>query len=149
MEENKEEKQGVSQAMEESQLSMPEMAKHQMDNYIYLKEKEQKEKDLKHKEALKDINYRRWYYQHEIQKHMDMIPREYYYQAEYEEMQVLCEKYIKKMDSLENIEDFEALLKEFRKKTGKKLDANKVVLIVMIGFIVLFAGFMAFMILRN
>ena len=148
MEENKENL-GASQAMEESEASMPEMAKQQMENYLNIKEQEQKAKELEHQEALKNLEYRRWYYQHELKKYMEMIPREYYYQAEYEQMQVLCEKYMKQMDSLENVEDFEALLKEFRRKTGKKLSANKIVMIVVFGFLTIFIGFLAIMYIIN
>lgn len=142
MEENKEEKHSASEAMEESKLSMPEKARHQMENYLSIKEAEEQAKEQELQEALKDINYRRWYYQNELKKYMDRIPREYYYQAEYEQMQVLCEKLTKQMDSLEKIEDFEALLREFRRKTSKKLSANTVVLIVVVTTLVLFIGFL-------
>lgn len=142
MEENKEEKHCASEAMEESKLSMPEKARHQMENYLSIKEAEEQAKEQELQEALKDINYRRWYYQNELKKYMDRIPREYYYQAEYEQMQVLCEKLTKQMDSLEKIEDFEALLREFRRKTSKKLSANTIVLIVVVTTLVLFIGFL-------
>ena len=142
MEENKEEKHSASEAMEESKLSMPEKARHQMENYLSIKEAEEQAKEQELQEALKDINYRRWYYQNELKKYMDRIPREYYYQAEYEQMQVLCEKLTKQMDSLEKIEDFEALLREFRRKTSKKLCANTIVLIVVVTTLVLFIGFL-------
>jgi hypothetical protein len=142
MEENKEEKHSASEAMEESKLSMPEKARHQMENYLSIKEAEEQAKEQELQEALKDINYRRWYYQNELKKYMDRIPREYYYQAEYEQMQVLCEKLTKQMDSLEKIEDFEALLREFRRKTSKKLSANTIVLIVVVTTLVLFIGFL-------
>lgn len=142
MEENKEEKHSASEAMEESKLSMPEKARHQMENYLSIKEAEEQAKEQELQESLKDINYRRWYYQNELKKYMDRIPREYYYQAEYEQMQVLCEKLTKQMDSLEKIEDFEALLREFRRKTSKKLSANTIVLIVVVTTLVLFIGFL-------
>lgn len=139
MEENKD----INEDSEETVL--PEKAQHQLDSYIATKEQERKTKDAIHKENMKNLEYRRWYYQNELQKAFDMIPAEYYYKAEYEDMETLCDKYMKKMDTLEKEEDFEALLKEFRRKTGKKLDSNKIITILLIGFFVLFIGFIIYL----
>jgi uncharacterized membrane protein YkvA (DUF1232 family) len=99
---------------------------------------------------MKDLEYRRWYYQNQIQKHMDMIPKEYYYQAEYEEMETLCEKYQKIIATMENEEEMEALFKQFRKKTAKKWNANKIIAILLFGFLILFGGFLIYLlILQN
>lgn len=143
MEDNKE-KDLEEESVEET-TQIPEMAQRQMENYIYLKEMDRKAKEETHRENMKDLNYRRWYYQDKIQKHMDMIPREYYYQAEYEEMETLSEKYIKKIDSLEDEKDMEALLKEFRRKTSKKLDSNKIISILLIIFFAAFIGLMIYL----
>lgn len=141
MEENKDK--SIDEDVEEETV-LPEKARQQLESYVAIKETERKTKEALHNEAMKDLEYRRWYYQNELQKAFDMIPREYYYQAEYEDMDTLCEKYKKKMDSLEKIEDFEALLKEFRKKTGKKLDANKIITIILVAFLIVFGGFLIF-----
>ncbi len=143
MEKDKENKLDTSTLEEPTPI--PEHAKHQMENYIYIKEKERKLKEEFHKENMKDVEYRRWYYQNEIQKHMDMIPKEYYYQAEYEEMETLCEKYQKQIEKMESENEMEALLKEFRKKTGKKWNSNKIVTILLIGFLVIFVGFIIYL----
>ena len=87
-------------SLEEEATVIPEQARQQMENYLSIKEKEREAKEAIHKENMKDLEYRRWYYQNQIQKHMDMIPKEYYYQAEYEEMETLCEKYQKIIDEL-------------------------------------------------
>lgn len=135
--------------MEENKnTDIPEKAKRQMDTYISIQEKERKIKEETHLQNMKNLDYRRWYYQNELKKHMDMIPKEYYYKAEYEDMEALYEKYLKKMDFLEKEEDFEALLKEFRKKTGKKWDSNKVIRFVLVGFFVLFIGLMIYLAVR-
>ena len=85
----------IDASNEEEATIIPEQAKQQMENYLSIKEKERETKEAIHKENMKDLEYRRWYYQNQIQKHMDMIPREYYYQAEYEQMETLSEKYQK------------------------------------------------------
>lgn len=144
MEENKETSL-EEDSLEEETTQIPEKAKQLMDIYLDQKEQEREAFEAIHRENMKDLSYRRWYYQNEIEKHMNMIPKEYYYQAEYEEMETLCEKCIKKIDSLSDEKDMEAVLKEFRRKTGKKFDANKVVGIILAGFLVLFIGFLVYL----
>lgn len=120
MEENKETSL-EEDSLEEETTQIPEKAKQLMDIYLDQKEQEREAFEAIHRENMKDLSYRRWYYQNEIEKHMNMIPKEYYYQAEYEEMETLCEKCIKKIDSLSDEKDMEAVLKEFRRKLVKNL----------------------------
>jgi hypothetical protein len=137
-------------SLEEEATVIPEQARQQMENYLSIKEKERETKEAIHKENMKDLEYRRWYYQNQIQKHMDMIPKEYYYQAEYEEMETLCEKYQKIIATMEKEEEMEALFKQFRKKTAKKWNANKIIAILLFGFLILFGGFLIYLlILQN
>lgn len=143
MENNTEKESNGFDSAEETVL--PEQARRQIENYVAIKEQEREIKEATHKENMKDLSYRRWYYQNEIQTHMDRIPREYYYSAEYQDMETLAEKYIKKMDTLEKDEDFQALVKEFRRKTGKKLDSNKVITIFLILFFAAFIGFIIYL----
>ena len=51
---------------------------------------------------------------------------------------------------MEKEEEREALFKQFRKKTARKWNSNKIITIVLFGFLILFGGFLIYLlILQN
>lgn len=116
--------------MENAQPSRAEM----------LYEERQREEALKqefHEENMKnDINYKRGYYQRQLEVAFKMIPKENYYKDEYEGMVELYNKYFDKMNTLTEDKDFLDLIEKYKKKTKRVFNANAVAVAVLLCFIV-------------
>lgn len=108
------------------------------------RQKEDKEKERIHQENMKDINYKRGYYQRQLEIAFKMIPEENYYKDEYESIVTLYNKYFDKMNTLTEDEDFLKLIKEFRKKVKRVFNAKIVAVAVLLCFIVALTIFIVY-----
>lgn len=108
------------------------------------RQKEDKEKERIHQENMKDINYKRGYYQRQLEIAFKMIPEENYYKDEYESIVTLYNKCFDKMNTLTEDEDFLKLIKEFRKKVKRVFNAKIVAVAVLLCFIVALTIFIVY-----